>query len=52
MSEYTFNGEITNLDEYDVEIDSTYYDKDYDDVGFEEPTDNEVLIPQTDILFE
>ena len=51
MSIYDIDGSCTNLDDFNVEIESAYYDKDYDDVGFEEPIDNEIE-PQTDILFE
>ena len=52
MSEYTISGDISNLDDYDVTIDVTYYDQDYDYSVFEEPIDNEITTTPTDILFE
>jgi len=51
MCIYDFDGDCTNVDDYDVQIESEFYNRDYDEVGFEEPIDNEIK-PQTDILFE
>lgn len=53
MSIYDIDGSYTNLDDFNVEIESAYYDKDYDEVGFEEPIDNEINNQtESDILFE
>ena len=51
MSVYDIDGTCTSVTDYDVLIDSEYYNRDYDDVNWEEPIDNEIK-PQTDILFE
>ena len=53
MSIYDIDGSCTTMTDYDVLIESEYYNRDYDEVGFEEPIDNEIK-PQTesDILFE
>lgn len=53
MSIYYIDGSYTNITDYDVLIESEYYNNDYDDINWEEPIDNEIK-PQTesDILFE
>lgn len=51
MSIYDIDGSCTSVTDYDVLIDSEYYNHDYDYSVFEEPIDNEIE-PQTDILFE
>ena len=53
MCIYDIDGSCTTVTDYDVLIESEYYNRDYDDVDFEEPIDNEIK-PQTesDILFE
>ena len=51
MSIYDIDGTCTSVTDYDVLIDSEYYNRDYDDVDWEDPIDNEIK-PQTDILFE
>lgn len=52
MCIYGIDGTCTSVTDYDVLIDSEYYNQDYDDVDWEEPIDNELNKPQTDILFE
>ena len=51
MCIYDIDGSCTTVTDYDVLIESEYYNRDYDYSVFEEPIDNEVE-PQTDILFE
>lgn len=45
----TFNDDNVSLDDYNVEINSKLYGKDFDEVSIIE---EEQEIPQTDILFE
>lgn len=52
MSIYDIDGTCTSVTDYDVLIDSEYYNRDYDEIGWEDPIDNEVNNTQTDILFE
>lgn len=53
MSIYNIDGTCTSVTDYDVLIESEYYNCDYDDVGFEEPIDNEIETQtESDILFE
>lgn len=51
MSIYNIDGTYTSVTDYDVLIESEYYNHDCDEVGWEEPIDNEVE-SQTNILFE
>lgn len=51
MCIYGIDGTCTSVTDYDVIIDSEYYNQDYDEVGWEEPIDNEIN-SQTDVLFE
>lgn len=51
MSIYYVDGDFQTITDYDIMIESEYYDRDYDDISFEEPIDNEINI-QTDIVFE
>lgn len=51
MSIYDIDGTCTSVTDYDVLIDSEYYNHDYDEIGWEDPIDNEINT-QTDILFE
>jgi len=53
MSKYYIDGSCTNVTDYDVLIESEYYNRDYDYSVFEEPIDNEIkLQTESDILFE
>ena len=53
MSIYDIDGSCTSVTDYDVLIESEYYNHDYDEVGWEEPIDNEIKSQtESDILFE
>ena len=53
MSIYDIDGSCTSVTDYDIQIESEYYNRDYDYSVFEEPIDNEIETQtESDILFE